>query len=411
MSAAGRVLLAGLLPAGLLLTSVTGRAVGPLTRTPWGEVQWAGTAADYGRGGAGLALWDSTRLSVQNPALFHTGRRTRFQVGFSGTRSLVGADGREDTFSAGALDSWSLGFPLLWRDLHVGLGFAPLSQVDYLMAVAGTDDLGREQVLSLKGKGGLSRASLVLAGAPRPGLRAGVEAGLVFGSVLEEWKNFYPDAAPPYDSWVNTRHSLFGLQPRVGLQWQPRPGLACGLVWSPRVGADLRVDRENLGNDQDGELPLRQVKLPAAAALGLTWRRGGADWMLDLRLEDWRDVPMGSAAAQAQGLVERPLGVAAGVELPASGDFAAPWYRRATWRTGLRRQEWYARRQDQDGSWRDEETWTFSMGVGLPLRSRGSWLDLAAEAGRSGDAAMREDFLRLRLGLGAQDLWFHRPPR
>jgi hypothetical protein len=347
---------------------------------------------------------------MHNPALYHAGRLTRFQTNFSGTRTRIQSGGAEESLSSASFDSWGLGFPLLWRQLHVGLGFTPISQVDYLLAQSGVDALGRVQLQSLKGRGGLSRAGLTIASpTPAPTLRAGLELGLVFGSVLEEWKNFYPQSAPPYDSWVNTRHSLFGFQTRLGLHWQARPDLALGLVWTPPSTADLTVDRENKGNDQDAELPIRRVDLPAEHSLGLAWRKGGVDWLLDLRLQDWSGVPMGSVAAERQGRVDHPIGLALGLDLPLSREFAAPWYRRLTWRAGMRWQEWYARREQADGSWRDVETVTLSLGAGVPLKAHGSWLDLALEAGRSGDTVLDEDFVRLRMGFGARDLWFLRP--
>jgi len=52
------------------------------------------------------------------------------------------------------------------------------------------------------------------------------------------------------------------------------------------------------------------------------------------------------------------------------------------------------------------------VGLGVPLKAPGTWLDLALEVGRTGsgvDGALEEDFLRVRLGFSARDLWFVRP--
>lgn len=396
----------------MLALPMAGRASGPLSRAPWGEPLWRGSAADLGRGGAGLALVDSTRLNLSNPALFHSGRLTRFTTGFGLTRSTVQAGSLSDVFSAGHFDSQALGLPLLWQQLHAGFMLSPMTDMDFLLAQRSTDLEGREYVNSLKGGGGLSRAGLVFSRGWSGGVRAGLELGLVFGSVLEEWKLFYPESAPPYDSWVEQRRSLLGFQPRLGLHWQPRADLGLGLTCTLPTRADLTVDIENQGNGVDEEVTSRRVDLPGEAGLGLAWKRAGVDWLLDLRLQDWTDVPLGLTDLPAEARVDRPLSLALGVEWPASREFTAPWFRRVSWRGGLRREAWYAKQQAPDGSWLDQQTLLASVGLGVPLKAHGTWLDLAVEAGRTGTTdsqALQEDFLRLRLGFSARDLWFLRP--
>jgi len=391
--------------AGLL--AVAGlRAAGPLSAAGWGESQWLGGTADQGRGGTGLALLDSTRLSLRNPALFHASRLTRFQTGFGATRSTVGDGSASETFSASHLDAQAIGLPLLWQGLHAGLLFQPVTSMDYLRASRGSDAQGRELVESLRGTGGLSRVGLNLSRPLPGGWRAGLELGLVFGSVLEEWKLFYPAAAPPYDSWVQRRRSLLGFQPRLGLFWQARPDLALGVAGTLPGRADYTEDLENLGNDVDAEVASRRMDLPAEAGLGLVWRRGEWQALLDLRMQDWSGVelPAGTRA-------DAPLAVAAGLELPASREFTAPWHRRVSWRAGLRHEDGYVRQPDGAG-WADSGTWLATLGLGVPLKAPGTWLDLALEAGRTGpdgDGALEEDFLRVRLGFSARDLWFVRP--
>jgi hypothetical protein len=395
-----------LMAVGCLLALTVARAVGPLSATGWGEPLWIGNTADLGRGGAGLALLDSTRLSLRNPALFHASRLTRFQTGFGATRSKVGDGAANETFSSSHLDAQAVGLPLLWQGLHAGLLFQPVTTMDYLSALRTTDALGREVVESLRGGGGLSRAGLNLSRALPGGWRAGAELGVVFGSVLEEWKLFYPASAPPYDSWVQRRRSLLGFQPRLGLHWQARPELALGLTGTLPARADYTEDLENLGNDVDAEVASSRMDLPGEAGLGLAWNRGGWNWLLDLRLQDWSGVELPAGSRQ-----DSPLAVALGIELPASREFTAPWHRRVSWRAGLRHEDWYVR-QPMGTDWVDADTWLATLGLGVPLKAPGTWLDVALEAGRAGSGesgALQEDFLRVRLGFSARDLWFVRP--
>jgi hypothetical protein len=397
----------------LLLSAALALAAGPFTRQPLGQALWSGSVADAGRGGAGLALVDSTRIGERNPAGLHAGRLTRFQIGFSVARSTLDDGMTTETLSGGRFGSWALAFPLLWQELSLGLNLRPLTEMDFHSGLRSTDAQGRELVASLDGSGGLSQASLVLARAwAQDRLRVGIEAGLLFGSVLEDWKVYYPAAAPPYDSWVQRRQSLSGFRGRLGLLWQAAPGLSAGLVVAPALAADYRVDLENRGNGVDGERLRRRVHQPGALEAGLSIHRLGLRTSLDLALFDWS----GLEDIAGEGLVERPWAVAAGLELPRQDDFLAPWLRRASWRCGLRLERhsgnWNAAAGGGSADWHDLQTWTFSLGAGLPLRSAGTWLDLALELGRTGDQGelgLEERFWRLNAGLTAQDLWFQRP--
>lgn len=387
-------------------------AVGPFTRQPLGQPLWIGSAADAGRGGAGLAVLDTTRVGERNPAALHAGRLTRFQLGFAVSRSTLDDGAVSETLSGGRLGSWALAFPLLWNDVSMGLSLRPLTEMDYHLGLHGFDDENRAYVSSRDGQGGLSQASLGFARAFADGrLRVGLETGLLFGSVLEEWKVYYPSSAPPYDTWIERRQSLTGFRGRLGLLWQAAPGLSAGLVWTPSFGGDLVVDVENKSNGVDAEISRERADQPGGLEFGLSASRGAWRGHLDLALSDWS----GLAATTGAELVERPWAVAAGVELPRRDDFLAPWPRRVTWRAGMRveRQpvDWNAG-SDLAPDLRELKAWTFTLGLGVPLRARGTWLDLALETGvvgDSGELGLEERFARLRAGLSARDLWFLRP--
>lgn len=393
--------------------ALVAQATGPFTGLPWGQGIWSGSTADHGRGGAGLALQDSTRIQELNPALFHAGRTTRFQIAFSGNQSRVSDGTLEETLSSGSFDSWSLAFPLLWQGLSSGVRLRPLTRMDFLSATSTLDELGHEYTVSRKGSGGLSEASLVFSGGlPQvEGLRAGLEFGLVFGSVLQEWKLFYPETAPPYDTWINYRQSLFGFQPRLGLAWNRGP-LNLGLTYAPRISADLTIDIENLSNNTDQELSTSSTSLPGELAFGVAWQLG--EWLLaaDLRIQDWSDTDLGLGSGVNATRNDKPLGTAFGIELPLSREYDIPWYRRFSWRGGLRMQESYADWSPAAGNQEALESMTLSAGAGIPLRSFGTWLDLAVEWELRGDAGtmgLDEQTFRIRAGLSARDIWFLRP--
>lgn len=396
-----------------LATAGPSLASGPFSRQPFGQPLWIGSAADAGRGGAGLAIEDSSRIGERNPATLHAGRLTRFQLGFVGSRSTLSDDLRSETQSSGRLGSWAIAFPLLWKELSLGLGLRPLTEMDYHLARHLVDDEGRELVSSRDGSGGLSQATLGVARSFADGrLRVGLEAGLLFGSLLEEWKVYYPTTAPPYDTWIQRRQSLVGFRSRLGLLWTPVPGLSAGLVYTPAGAADFNVDLENRSNGIDADVQSDRLDQPGSLELGFSVRWRELRGSLDLARADWT----GLETTGVPGLVKHPLSVAAGIELPRRDAFLAPSLRRATWRAGLRMEQqstdWDVAAAGANPDWRELKAWTFSLGAGIPLRARGTWLDLALEAGWVGDKAelgLEERFVRLQVGLSARDLWFLRP--
>ena len=395
----------------ILLMASTAFASGPFDSGALGTKHWNGQTADYGRGGTGIAVYDSTHVAVRNPANLCGGRLTRFQVGFSGTRTNLSTPSDAQITSGGHFDTWSLTFPLLYRDVSMGLNLRPISSVDMHVAASHVDASDREYVESLNGSGGLSLASMTFARPfPKWNVRVGLEIGLLFGSLLDDWKVFYPAAAPPYDSWIERRQSFLAFHSRFGLQVQPTSALAFGVVLTPPRTADRTIDIENKGNNLDTELGTDQVELPFEAAFGLSYNRYGVDWLIDL---EWTDAYSDDLGLPAEAIPSNSMGVAFGVELPLDGSFDAPFLRRVVWRAGLRIQDQPVRFQNMTtGVWDDVQDRVFTFGVGLPLKAHGTWLDLGFEIGQKGSEGthgLEESYVGMRMGLTARDLWFWRP--
>jgi hypothetical protein len=398
-----RIFLLSLLMASSLL------AAGPFDKTPVGRKLWTAQTADDGRGGAGIAVFDSTHVSVRNPACLTSGRLTRFQIAFSGTRSALASPSDEQITSGGHFDAWSLAFPLLYKDLSMGLNLRPLTRMESHSATSELDSQDRPYVNSTNGSGGLSCASLTLAKPlPKLNLRVGLEVALLFGSILDDWKVFYPEAAPPYDSWIERRQSYLGLQTRLGLQLKANPSLSFGLVYQPAHKADRDVVVQNRGNNTEGSISSNTVDFPTELGLGLVYKRFGVHWLLDLEWTDSYDTALGLSA---EAVRSSSSSVALGLELPLLKRFDAPVYRRMAWRAGLRVMQ-QPIRYEVNGRFEDLQETVFTLGLGLPLKAHGTWLDLALEFGTKGTEStheLSENWLGVRASLTARDLWFWRP--
>ena len=386
-------------------------AGGVFTASPYGSAVWAESVADMGRGGTGMAYLDSMRINVRNPAVFHTGRRTRFQLGFALIQDRFETADDSDTESRGAIGNYALGLPLVWQNVSAGIGMRPVTHMEYASAVRDTDDAGREYVNSRKGEGGFSLVHLTFSrGFLDQRLHLGLELGLVFGSMLEEWKVYYPSYAPPYDTWLEYRNSLSGFRPRLGLHWQQK-ATSFGMAWTPKASVNHRIDLENVAYDVDEQFEVGDTNMPMMVEAGVAHRWKRLQVSADMSYTDMDGVDLGQAPDQ---LRDTAMGFALGLEYHPIDDITLPLYRRLILRTGFRFEEEVSRfpSPDQSGIFDDLSSWQISCGLGVPLRKPGTWLDLAlcyGAIGDTGENGIENQWWSLGASVTARDLWFHRP--
>jgi hypothetical protein len=388
-------------------------AKGPFSRAPFGQKIWSGTAADAGRGGAGLAEQDSTRLNMRNPANFHSGRQTRIQIGFEGSRVNLESSTESQTINSGAFSHWLLGFPLTTYNIDLGIGLRPKTFTDFNFAVSGVDDQENEFIESLRGSGGLSVAHFTVAHSLKNfPVKVGLEVGLQFGSVIEEYRMSFTDRTSDlFNNQMNRRLSIFGFNPRLGLSWAATSNLDLALVYEPSMSNKIKIDLDNLATGESNTEDKGALDFPSVIEFGLLYRYKDFNLWMDLSQSDWSSIDASVLGLGDAVMRESTLDYAFGLEYRNDADFFAPWYRKPIWRTGLRLQEHYANHLN-DGVYHELEMMTFTLGAGIPLKTRGTWLDLAVDYSLSGDIdthGLSDKTITIKAGLSARDLWFWRP--
>ncbi len=385
-------------------------AGGVFTASPYGSAVWTENVADMGRGGAGMAQVDSMRINVRNPAVFHTGRRTRFQLGFGLVNDHFETPLESDNQSRGVVGNYALGMPLVWQNVSAGIGMRPVTHMEYASAIDSTDADGRRFIYSRSGDGGFSVVHLTFSrGFFAEHLHVGLELGLVFGSMLEKWKVYYPAVAPPYDTWLEYRNSLSGFRPRLGLHWQ-NGNTGLGLAFTPTASVNHRIDLENKAYEIDEQFEAGHTDMPMVLEAGVTqnWHRFRAS--ADMSYTNLDDVDMGQEEEQ---LRDTALGFATGLEFLPTDDITLPLYRRLILRAGFRYEEEVSRFFNKSTNVYDDlSSWQVSCGLGVPLRKPGTWLDLALTYGGIGDVdeqGIENQWWSIGASITARDLWFHRP--
>jgi hypothetical protein len=394
---------------------------GPLSRPGWGQLEWTGNTADAGRGGAGLAVDDSLRIVLRNPAGVSGGRLTRLQLGL-GARSLESQDAQGSIRDgAGVFDQFYLSFPLTWQELSASLGLRSYTRMEFSLRDRGTNSEGEEYYEFLKGSGGFSLATVTLARHwPNLHLKVGAETGLLFGSLRQQYSLYHVQAAPPFDVSNDYRLGAVGPSLRLGGLWQPLPALGLGLAYTVPTRVRLSLDEESASNNTDSRQALGQVTLPSTLDLGVALTRGPLRYLVDLSYSDWSATRLQGDLVEDIALARRQdatLALAAGVERLHEDDFTLAWYRKCDWRAGLRLEQGYLAYNSAPylggaDVYHDLDLLALSAGTSLPTRDRRGWLDLGLEftfSGDTGELGLKEQGFRFRASFAGSDLWFRRP--
>lgn len=405
----------------LLLVCAGLAAAGPLSRPGWGLLEWSGNAADAGRGGTGLAVDDSLRIGLRNPAGVSGGRLTRIQLGL-GARSLTSRDTQSELRdAAGAFDQFYISFPLTWQRMSASMGLRPYSRMEFSLRNHDTNSEGEEYYEFLKGSGGLSLATVSLAQEwPDQHLKVGVETGLLFGSLRQQYSLFHVQSAPPFDVSNDYRLGAVGASVRLGALWQVSPGLSLGGTWTLPTRAKLSLDEESASNNTDRRRPLGRVTLPSRIEAGAAWHRGTLRWLADAGYSDWSATHLSGDLGEDERLGRlrgNTVSAALGVERLHEEDFTLAWFRKWDWRAGIRLEQGYMSLNSAPylggaDEYHDVNLLALSTGCSIPTRDRRGWLDLGLEFTFSGDVdelGVEENGFRLRGSFAGSDLWFRRP--
>ncbi len=396
------VLLVGLAGTGLAETIFGSSGIG------W-QRSFAGTRY-IGMGGAGLALSDSIYLNTENPASFIATGLTRYAMGAYVSKSFANDGTSTDHQDDFGVHGAALGFSL-YKTYGLGVHYMPTSDHNFLFIKRGTfhtdtpiqDETDFAYSERFQGEGGLSQ--LGVTNAFRYGkVAVGVTAQYYFG-MLETLskRRFLSGAILPSGQFQSNELSGFGARIGVTGRFSSRLRVSA-TVQLPALIKNSTITEFEGGDSlkkkgEDIELPLG-VRLGAAYTLGLN--RVAVDGGMEL----WEEA---SNAWQPSTKYHNSLDVALGYERLAGRTVLAAWYRKLTYRAGVRYSEHYVMVQDEVvGNLRA------AVGFGVPVRVGRGMLDFAITADMRGyDAAFntKETIWGVQFGWSATELWFHRRAR
>lgn len=235
------------------------------------------SSAQRAMGGIGYALRSPRQINVKNPASYAAidSMTFLFDIGANAGGIITSEDSRKGQTALGGLDYITLQVPLAkWLGLSAGL--LPYSSVRYNF---GSKIANGES--SYQGSGGISEAYLGLGAEPLKGLTLGVNAGYLFGHVVNDvFVTADNGAMSLYEKVlkVNDYNLQFGLQ--YGLTFKKKHTVTVGATYTlgkatHGTGYGVIYDVSNSNNKPDtiGLAPLKEgFSMPWSVGAGIAYQ-------------------------------------------------------------------------------------------------------------------------------------------
>lgn len=405
----------------------------PYSRYGWGSLSEDAQGFNKAMGGVGLGFSAKDMLNTQNPASYAAidSVTLLFDVGIS----LQGGHWSEGSKSVNAfnstLDYMEAGFRLCNR-LGMSLGLRPFSLVGYDFkskeTLADIDGYGEKIVTSsYTGEGGTHKVWLGMGWSPIDNLSIGFNAGYIFGrlqhsSTITYDNTAFYNVARQYKAHVNTYSVDLGLQYTHKLN--KKDALTLGLAYSlgHKINSQATLINQKgtataiLGGDT--LTAPDALQLPTTYGVGLAYTHGekwkvGADYTLQCwskcRFPQLMTSGQQIAYQATEGAFSDRHKVNVGAEFVPNPE-GLKVSDHICYRAGFAYATSYAKVNGSDGP----KSYTASLGLGLPIvntYTTRSNLNVAVQwehLAPSGKGSLKEDYIRLCLGLSFNGNWFNK---
>lgn len=391
----------------------------PYTRFGYGDLTEGSSTELRGMGGVGIANRSKSTINVLNPASYSgiDSLTFQFDVG-AGMRishfMAKEADGNSvsnSTFNAN-LEYLTMRFPLA-KWLGVSVGLLPYSFAGYNFSHSDSLVVARMPVedkrtvhfyRSFNGAGGFSQIYGGLSVNILNHISLGTNVYYMFGEVYNNRSAVFSQASGAASSHYSNNMQISDLRMRYGLQlyntFGKKHDVGLGLIYEHKKQMN-GLFSARLGNDTVVKYD-SGFELPQVLGVGLNYTFDkkltlGVDYMQ----QNWGDALF---FGKTDSLVNRAQ-LAFGAEYVPNLT-GRKYSERIRYRVGFNTQNQYYRVNNQSPM-RD---YSFTFGLGLPLRTGKSLLNVSLEYGKIGSATLlREDYLKLNFSTFIDEHWFFKP--
>ena len=362
---------------------------------------------------------DSIHINLSNPAAYSKLKLTTYTAGISHREYRLKDFNEEQNLSVTNLDYLSIGFPIADK-LGVGFGIMPYSSVGYSLNSVMDNAQGAEVTNIYEGDGGINRLYASVGFEPIKNLSLGVTVNYNFGNL--EYQRIQSVEDVQFGTLDNRESKINGYDFKYALNYNPTIKDKYTLYTSVLVNTQGNLVSKNtqtlgsfsLSNGNNVEvvdvdldasnLRNTELKIPTRTTLGLGFGENkkwflGAEYSFQ-QMSDFENKFLGLENVTYSDANTYAFG---GYWVP---DYRAlsGYFKRVTYRAGLR--------YDVSGLVVNEKeinNFGITFGLGLPLGSSFSNLNLGFELGRRGttDANLiEESYFKVNVGLSLNDRWF-----
>ncbi|MEY8781938.1 hypothetical protein AB9K32_16005 [Allomuricauda sp. XS_ASV26] len=377
-----------------------------------------GTVDNQMMGGVSM-YGDSIHINLSNPAAYSKLKLTTYTAGISHREYRLKDFNEEQNLSVTNLDYLSIGFPIADK-LGVGFGIMPYSSVGYSLNSVMDNAQGAEVTNIYEGDGGINRLYASVGFEPIKNLSLGVTVNYNFGNL--EYQRIQSVEDVQFGTLDNRESKINGYDFKYALNYNPTIKDKYTLYTSVLVNIQGNLVSKNtqtlgsfsLSNGNNVEvvdvdldasnLRNTELKIPTRTTLGLGFGENkkwflGAEYSFQ-QMSDFENRFLGLENVTYSDANTYAFG---GYWVP---DYRAlsGYFKRVTYRAGLR--------YDVSGLVVNEKeinNFGITFGLGLPLGSSFSNLNLGFELGRRGttDANLiEESYFKVNVGLSLNDRWF-----
>lgn len=384
----------------------------PYSRYGYGNLADKSFASQRGMGGIGYGLRNSKIINPMNPASFSNVDSMTFMadLGLMGQMAWFEEGEYKDKRNNGNLEYLAIQFPLI-KNMGVGLGLEPVSYVGYNYGE--TEELkgGDYATHIYRGRGGLSQVYGALSYEFFDRLSLGVKFSYLFGD-LHYQNTTSMSSSSNYSTLYQDTLRTNGFLYNIGLQYiQPigtNKNLIFGAVYTPKIKTNSKFSKgvirynNQTGSEESNDHTVYRdsvFEMPQTIGIGITYNQLNKLTLgADVLFQQWSDAKFYDATDNLNDRIKYSVGVE---YIPNFVDQS--YFRRIRYRAGAYYSNSYLKIKDSDA-----KEYGFSLGLGLPLNDRRSFINLAFEYSmlRPDIDMIKEDYLRLTISYTFNELWF-----
>ena len=358
-----------------------------------------------GMGILGISLFDTTSVGSANPALWALIPVTKFSGGMSVSRFDSRDTGGNDVSDDFLLQHAALGISLK-KNLTIGFKFFPQSRIDYRTFDRSATVSGLDYEAFNIGKGGVSTASLVASSKLTKNSFIGAEIDFIFGNLNTLWgANFTSTSISDVQYTLNKR--IYGIRPKLGFSIDLGNRQYFGLYAAASADMDAEQEIDYTATDSTWVADI-EFSYPASFGLGYSFPVSGrVQSEIDFLWTGWKregqEIGESNRYQQSQF-----FGIGFEVQ-PLSGTML-PFYQKLHYRTGVNYQSLYY----QSPAGESVSDYSFSFGLGIPLKQQFSRMDVSLTAGKRGnldDNYAEETYYNIGVYFSTGEKWFVRKKR